>query len=127
LITLSVGDAIIENVLFYKKIGTILNVFAIIDFIHATGVINYVSTIAWIYPRDFPRFSDGGSKDFQTRCQRESRQNESPGNRIVLNFNRIRPTRSVSVNKCSISCSLNVRFLMAKRTKRWNFPLRNIW
>jgi len=46
-----------------------------------------------------------------------SRQNESPGNRIASNFNRIRPARSVSVNKCSISCSLNVRFLAAKRTK----------
>lgn len=43
---LSLSDPIAENVLFYKKTGTIFNVFAIIDFIHATGVINYISTIA---------------------------------------------------------------------------------
>jgi len=66
IILLSLLDIIVENVLFYKKTGTIFNVFAIIDFIHATSVINYISVIAWIYPRNFPRFSDGGSKDFQT-------------------------------------------------------------
>lgn len=66
-----------------------------------------------IFRQTFQRFSD--------MVPAKSRQNESPGNRIASNFNRIRPTRSVSVNKCSISCSLNVRFLVAKRTKRRTF------
>jgi len=57
-------------------------------------------------------------RDFQATSRRRRKgpdKNESPGNRIASNFNRIRRTRSVSVNKCSISRSLNVRFLRGKK------------
>lgn len=61
--------------------------------------------------RDFPT---DVPKIFRHGALAKSRQNESPGNRIALNFNRIRPTRSVSVNKCSISCSLTCDFSWQK-------------
>lgn len=93
-----------------------------------TYIYKYINIFIYIYPvskasRDFPR----------RRLQRFSDTLPESGGTYLLIIESRRTLiefvlrRSASVNKCSISCSLNVRFLVEKGTKRAGYETLTKW